>query len=122
MKPRRIQLQRTRGWRLPPDTVVVSRPGPWGNPFTVREILSEWGGDEAGAQAAAVALFRDHVVVGEPVHVLPGEEGAAFAERVRELRCHYFAHVHELRGKNLACRCRLGTPCHADLLLEAANR
>jgi hypothetical protein len=33
--PRRIRLQRTRGWRLPPDTVVVSRPTRWGNPFIV---------------------------------------------------------------------------------------
>ncbi|HEX5183627.1 MAG TPA: DUF4326 domain-containing protein [Allosphingosinicella sp.] len=28
----------------------------------------------------------------------------------------------ELRGKNLACWCRLDAPCHADVLLELANR
>lgn len=28
----------------------------------------------------------------------------------------------ELRGKNLACWCRLDEPCHADVLLEIANR
>jgi hypothetical protein len=27
----------------------------------------------------------------------------------------------ELRGKNLACWCRPGTPCHGDVLLELAN-
>jgi Domain of unknown function (DUF4326) len=27
----------------------------------------------------------------------------------------------ELRGKNLACWCRLDQPCHADVLLEIAN-
>lgn len=26
-----------------------------------------------------------------------------------------------LRGKNLACWCKPGTPCHADVLLEIAN-
>jgi hypothetical protein len=26
-----------------------------------------------------------------------------------------------LRGKNLACWCKLGDPCHADVLLELAN-
>lgn len=26
-----------------------------------------------------------------------------------------------LRGKNLACWCRLGEPCHADVLLELSN-
>jgi hypothetical protein len=28
----------------------------------------------------------------------------------------------ELRGKDLACWCRLGEPCHADVLLELANQ
>lgn len=28
----------------------------------------------------------------------------------------------ELRGKNLACFCKLGEACHADTLLEIANR
>ena len=27
----------------------------------------------------------------------------------------------ELRGKNLACFCKLSDPCHADVLLELAN-
>ena len=27
----------------------------------------------------------------------------------------------ELRGKNLACWCKPGSPCHADVLLEIAN-
>lgn len=27
----------------------------------------------------------------------------------------------ELRGKNLACWCPLGKPCHADVLLEIAK-
>lgn len=28
----------------------------------------------------------------------------------------------ELRGKDLACWCKIGNPCHADILLEVANR
>jgi len=28
----------------------------------------------------------------------------------------------ELRGKNLACWCPIGEPCHADVLLEIANK
>jgi Domain of unknown function (DUF4326) len=28
----------------------------------------------------------------------------------------------ELKGKNLACWCPLDQPCHADILLELANR
>lgn len=33
-KPVRIQRRRTRGWRLPEHTRCVTRPGPFGNPFT----------------------------------------------------------------------------------------
>ena len=29
--------------------------------------------------------------------------------------------IEKLRGKNLACWCKLGTPCHADVLLKLAN-
>lgn len=40
MKPERIQLRRTKGWRLPPNTVVVARPSKWGNPFKVGESFT----------------------------------------------------------------------------------
>ncbi len=32
--PIRIQRKRTKGWKMPPNTVSVCRPGKWGNPFT----------------------------------------------------------------------------------------
>ncbi len=30
--------------------------------------------------------------------------------------------LEQLRGKNLACYCPLDQPCHADVLLDLANR
>ena len=33
--PERIQLKRIKGWRMPPNTVKVTRPGRYGNPFVV---------------------------------------------------------------------------------------
>ena len=30
--------------------------------------------------------------------------------------------LEELRGKNLACWCRIGEPCHGDTWLELAGR
>jgi hypothetical protein len=30
--------------------------------------------------------------------------------------------LESLRGKNLACWCKPQTPCHADVLLDLANR
>lgn len=49
MKPVRIQLQRTKGWRMPPNTVWVARPSRWGNPFKVTAKRTA---------AEAVELFR----------------------------------------------------------------
>lgn len=65
MTPKRFQLRRTKGWRLPPNTVSVARPGPYGNPFSWRGDWITWAaialgyrGDEAGRRAASVALHR----------------------------------------------------------------
>lgn len=34
MTPRRVQRKRTKGWRMPPNTVYVGRPTKWGNPYS----------------------------------------------------------------------------------------
>ena len=34
-KPIRIQRKRTKGWKMPENTVYVGRPSFWGNPFIV---------------------------------------------------------------------------------------
>ena len=38
--PIRIQRRRTRGWKMPPNTVYVGRPTRWGNPFHVRPHMT----------------------------------------------------------------------------------
>ena len=90
-KPVRIQRKRTKGWKMPPNTVSVTRPGKWGNAHVVRPGIT--------AQEA-VDLYRRDVTM-----------RAGTIGRIRD----------ELRGKNLACFCKLDQPCHADVLLEIAN-
>ena len=94
-KPTRIQLRRTKGWRKPENTVVVARPGKWGNPYA--------GDSNSVDRARVVALFRD---------LMKRPESAEYVAAVKA----------ELRGKNLACWCPLDQPCHADVLLEIANQ
>src|SRR3546814_11137912 len=36
-KPRRVQLSRRKGWRMPENTVSVARPTTWGNPYSIEE-------------------------------------------------------------------------------------
>ena len=107
-KPTRIQLRRAKGWRLPEKTVVVSRPTPWGNPFVVGVF-----GDAAKCVESYRALLEGTVCVSSP--------RVDIDEQLAVLR-HVRGHLDELRGKNLACWCKIGQPCHADVLLDLANR
>ena len=97
--PHRVQLSRKAGAKLPPNTVVVSRPSKWGNPFKVTPERS---------QILAVGAFQTWLTV----------EGVTAG--IPERKQWMLDHLHELRGKNLACWCK-GTPCHADVLLRLAN-
>jgi hypothetical protein len=98
-KPQRIQLSRAKGFRLQEASlalnglpaVKVDRTTKWGNPHGDRESGRSW-------RSAAVEAFRL-----ENYYRRPSSEFA------------------ELTGKNLACWCTLGEPCHADVLLELAN-
>lgn len=114
--PTRIQRKRTMGWRMPANTVYVGRPSKWSNPFVVQWYM-DVGYSEREARAEAVRDFRmsieDPVIGGNLVMALFIDVDAHF-DRIR-------ADIEELRGKNLACWCRLDEPCHADVLLEMAN-
>jgi hypothetical protein len=98
--PKRVQLSRRAGWRMPENTVKVSRPGKWGNPYRVGEDVPGLSGEK---------MDREDAVMYHRLDVIRWSE-----DRVNEA-------VRELRGKNLACWCPLDQPCHADTLLELAN-
>jgi hypothetical protein len=104
--PKRIRLSRAKGWRMPPDTVKVDRATKWGNPFIV---------GVHGTRAECVELYR--LMLAELMAM-----GNANLEEQRIARAHLVAHITELRGKDLACWCNSDGPCHADALLEIANR
>lgn len=54
--PKRIQRRRTKGWRMPPDTVYVGRPGKWGNPFKVGDIVKNHFGKEFKIETTEQAI------------------------------------------------------------------
>ena len=103
MKPHRVQLSRAKGWRMPPNTIKIDRTTRWGNPFVI-------GKD--GTREECIALYRRFVV----------GKAATKREDVLTSRKLVAGHVGELKGKNLACWCPLDGPCHAEVLLELANR
>jgi len=111
-RPQRVQLRRSKGWRMPPGTVKVDRATLFGNPFPIKE----YGHDRA------VQLHRAWLTG----HLADPDIPAARMEELRELRAKVLAALPTLRGKSLACWCPLPEPgqpdnCHAALLLELAN-
>ena len=117
--PKRIQLQRKKGWRKPTDAVVITRVSKWGNPYLVIDLskrdqpifavqtkgdteYERFFGETAKREATwlAVELFEKYVqrrLSNEPNWLEP------------------------LRGKDLCCVCKLDWLCHGDVLLEYAN-
>ena len=97
LRPTRIQLSRRKGWRMPANTVKVDRTTRWGNIFV----------PDGGRGPLKLKTVEDAV----RCHRIAVENDTALHEEIRAT----------LRGKNLACWCPLGSPCHADVLLEIAN-
>jgi hypothetical protein len=102
--------------------VAVGRPTVFGNPFTVAKAREAGYGthNPDGTRATeaeserrlaewCVSLFREWLTTNRDNHR-------------PELRGKLLARLPELRGKGLACWCKIGDPCHADTLLELANQ
>lgn len=144
----RIQRRRTKGWRLPENTVYVGRPSKWGNPFrlnTTHGLAREPGIEhpdqpwEYEGRISAAGNRHDfhhpdgRITVVHVRYMTPSEVVECYrAYIIGDGRwpvdwCRKPTDLTELRGKNLACWCPLEdeqgnrVPCHADVLLELAN-
>lgn len=104
--PIRIQRRRTKGWKMPPNTVFVGRPTRWGNPYKV-------GRD--GTAAECVEKYKKLFLPYTHHPPTNGLDDFFISQSTIE------AAQSELRGKNLACWCPLDQRCHADVLLHIAN-
>ncbi|MDG4791965.1 DUF4326 domain-containing protein [Micromonospora sp. WMMD1102] len=118
--PERIQRSRKRGWRMPDGVIYVGRPTKWGNPFMASPVVQSFPSltDRQVAQFV-VNDFKALVRTGRGLAARglrmssPEQEEVTYPS-VEEIRA-------ELAGKDLACWCPVGDPCHADVLLEIAN-
>lgn len=98
---------------MPEGAVYVGRPTKWGNPYQATQY-------EEGSTIA-------YTVTGPGLLVHSTFEqmrtAIAYAVMLFGLKLHVERpDLSELRGKDLACWCPLDQPCHADVLLEMANR
>lgn len=125
MTPKRIQRKRTKGWRMQEDTVYVGRGTKWGNPYRPAQARDgTWVAvDENDVE------YPGYGPCGEGT--FPTREAALndcvrlFAQNEVEYELGRFTRAQarsELAGKDLACWCPESQPCHADVLLEIANK
>lgn len=108
--PKRIQRKRTKGWRMPENTVSVTRPGAYGNPFAIGHRYAK---GDSFLEAYGKNL-DDGLVTTENCLIA----FRAYCEKYLDIDPQW---LEPLRGKDLACWCKEGAPCHADILLELAN-
>lgn len=116
-RPQRIQVSRQRGFDLQAASSalnglpakLITRPGKWGNPFTIGETATRYGLDKDAAQARAVELCGQWLCGTLDPKLSPGPPPERDLIRA------------ELGGHNLACWCRPGSPCHGDVLIDLAN-
>lgn len=108
-EPKRVRVTwRTKGGRKPAGVVCVGRPSLMGNPYRV---------GVHGDAAECVRLYRLAMTLQcqqwlDHLHRHAIDELSMTLARKT---------VPTLRGKDLACWCPIGQPCHADVLLELAN-
>lgn len=89
---------------MPAGTVKVDRSTKWGNPFTIGCRASAFSVDVPYARPETIEeVLADHRYFVETWLLLDPKW------------------LRPLRGKNLACWCKLDAPCHAAILLELAN-
>jgi hypothetical protein len=91
---------------MPPNTICVDRSTKWGNPFRVNQ-------ERGWTQEYVVKLFG-HMLAG----YICGSATNPSVEEQEAYRAMVTRDRSELKGKNLACWCSLGKPCHADVLLR----
>jgi hypothetical protein len=126
-RPVRIQRSRAKGWRKPEGAVYVGRGSAFGNPVVCTPHgceLKLCGCCPGFAYRCCVKVFREYVtsgIEGRGSHtgsfVIACDGLAGYPYRNEIVR-----RLPELRGKDLMCWCPLDKPCHADVLLELANR
>jgi hypothetical protein len=96
--PTRIQRTRLKGAKLPPNTICVTRPGRFSNPYKIGELNHDTG--ERVTPGKCLDYFEYYLR-----RRYPGEQLREFLDPLRE-------------ADHIACWCKTSAPCHGDILLK----
>lgn len=132
---KRIQRKRTKGWRMPDNSIYVGRPTMWGNPFKVvgdtiyvfsryrfTHNLDPWIFHLMGDTEKAAEIYHECVLNNSMVY--------AYCADMRDIDIVYIydhfkqisQNLNKLKGKDLVCWCSLDKPCHADVIIKIINK
>lgn len=107
--PIRVQRKRVKGWKMPDNTVSVTRPGKYGNMWKIGDQVPQYIYNNISEEERQ--MFPNFTIVDAAGSLLLFER---FQVPSLDLQ--------KLKGKDLACFCDLHSPCHADVLLKLANQ
>lgn len=119
MRPQGIQRKRVRGYDMQAESrklnglpaISVCRPGKYSNPFKLIKLGRDWYvHDVLSDQHSRKFTTKTEAAT----------EACSLFEYVlkRKHREHLAEFLAPLKGHNLACFCRIGEPCHRDVLLR----
>lgn len=114
MQPVRIQRKRVKGWKMPENTVSVTRPGKWGNPFVCIKEDGYWWIKDMDGNYWDLRHSEKYSATKRCIELYGAWIEGKILIKENNLK--------ELEGKNLACFCPLDQPCHADVLLKLSNQ
>lgn len=130
---KRIQRKRTKGWKMPPNTVYVGRPSQWGNEYRVGDSGCN---DVLYTAEVAVDLFKHYQAPLMDLQPLRGKNLACWCPVYECSFCHAKYGEEDIR-EGMRCFNNLSKPgsgafrcggtatrvqCHADVLLDLANK
>ncbi len=116
VRPQGIQLRRKLNFNLQATSLAlnglpamsVARPHFWGNPWVVGLIA-------CACRSPGECTHNTFRCESAQDAVTAFKAWAGNWPSTRRTR------LHELQGKNLACYCAIGAPCHRDVLIDLAN-
>jgi hypothetical protein len=102
---------------MPEGAVYVGRPSKWGNPFEVVKSAGRFLVFDSRLNDGYLSAHDDKA----DAHRQAVVDWILDLEKDPLRLVVAGAMATELRGHDLACWCPVGTPCHADVILDLVN-
>ena len=119
MNPIRIQRSRQHKQISPNELPIkyVGRPTKFGNPFRVEEMEFDGQYSIKTSNPCCTEILTDNC------HVVYKTKMGAIEDAINCYEIYIKGtDLSALKGYNLSCWCRIGDPCHVDVLLKILNQ